>query len=74
MQYTTQLGRDILRKRQPPLTLAANKWHNVLLATYRFRWKQLWNPEHFKTEAGFIWQIWHKAVAINACMEGPVRP
>jgi hypothetical protein len=66
LHYTTQLGRDLLRKRQPQLTLATAKWPTLLPATYRFRWKQIWTPERSKTEAGFIWQLWHKAVALNA--------
>jgi hypothetical protein len=66
MHYTTQLGRNLLCKRQPPLTLATSKWPNTLPATHKFKWNQVWNPERAKTEAGFIWQLWHKAVALNA--------
>jgi hypothetical protein len=66
MHYTTTLGRDLLRKRQPPLTLATSKWPNILPGNFRFKWKQLWSSERSKTEAGFIWQIWHKSVALNA--------
>lgn len=66
MHYTTQLGQDFLRKRQPPLRLAASKWANILLLNFIFKWKQLRFPERSKTEASFIWQIWHKSVALNA--------
>jgi hypothetical protein len=66
MHYNIQLGRDLLQKRQPPLTLASNKWPNILPDIHRFKWNQVWNPERAKLEAGFIWQLWHKAVAINA--------
>jgi hypothetical protein len=63
--YTTKLGRELLRKRLPPLDLTATKWANTLPANFRFGWSTVWAKERGKKEAGFMWQIWHKAVAVN---------
>jgi hypothetical protein len=65
MSYSTKLGRDLLRKRQPPLQLAQRKWQQILPADFRFRWTNIWDHERQRKEAHLIWQIWHKAVAVN---------
>ena len=64
MHYTTQLGRNLFRKQQTPLTLAVSKWPTVLPATHRFKWNQVWMFEQSKTEVGFISEMWHKVVAL----------
>jgi hypothetical protein len=65
LHYTTKLGRELLRQRTPPLQLALMKWPNILPDNFRFRWSNVWAKERDRKEAGFIWQIWHKAVAVN---------
>jgi hypothetical protein len=65
MHYSTKLGRKLLRKRHPPLQLATRKWNQTLPADFRFRWTNVWDHERQKKEADLMWQIWHKAVAVN---------
>ena len=36
------------------------------LANYKLRWNNTWDMEKVKKEAGLMWMIWHKAVAVNA--------
>jgi hypothetical protein len=65
LKYSTKLGRDLLRKRHLPLQLVFKKWPQTLLDNFRFRWTNIWDHERQRKEAGLIWQIWHKAVAVN---------
>ena len=65
MQYSTKLGRKLLRKRHPLLQLAAKKWGQMLLANFRFWWTNIWDHERQRKEAGLIWQVQHKAVAVK---------
>jgi hypothetical protein len=65
MSYSTRMGREFLRKRKPVVPVAQKKWSNVLQPTFQFKWANTWDPERAGKEAGFIWQIWHRAVAVN---------
>jgi hypothetical protein len=65
MSYSTKLGRKILRMKHPPLQLATKKWSQTLPADFRFRWNSIWDHERQKKEAFLMWQMWHKAVAVN---------
>ena len=38
----------------------------ILPANYKLRWNNIWNTERVRKEAGLMWMIWHKAVAMNA--------
>jgi hypothetical protein len=65
MKYSTKMGRELLRKRHPPLQLAQHKWQPILPVDFRFRWTNVWDHERQRKEAYLLWQVWHRAVAIN---------
>jgi hypothetical protein len=65
MSYSTQMGRQMLRKRNPVVQTAQRKWSNILPPTFQFKWSNTWDPERAGKEAGFIWQLWHHVVAVN---------
>lgn len=41
------------------------KWAGTLPATFCLRWNTIWLKERIRKEGGLLWQIWHKAVAVN---------
>ena len=65
--YSAKKGRtQILKPRlslEKPIT---TKWRNILPPSYRPRWKEVWLPRRPKKEAGFIWSVYHCAIAVNA--------
>lgn len=65
LQYTTKMGREILAKKHPLLQLAQSKWQGVLNVNYKFSWNNTWDAERVSKEGRLIWQLWHKAVAVN---------
>jgi hypothetical protein len=65
LSYAIQFGRELLRKRHPPLQLAASKWSLNLPQTFVFDWSEVWDTEGVRKEAGLIWRLWHKAFAVN---------
>lgn len=65
VQFTTKKGRDLFKARKPPLMVASKKWSGLLPADFRFQWRNNWMAERVSKEAHLIWQLWHKAVAVN---------
>jgi hypothetical protein len=48
LDYTVQLGREILRNPHESLQIAATKWNLVLARDFKFLWVDVW-------EANLIW-------------------
>jgi hypothetical protein len=46
------------------LNIAAKRYSSVLLPNFRLKWLNTWQKQQSK-EAGFIWVMWNKAIAIN---------
>ncbi len=65
MNYTTQLGRCLLKKHHQVPNPMVKKWGGVLPANFRLLWKTVWPAKRVRKEAGLLWLIWHRAVAIN---------
>jgi hypothetical protein len=65
MCYTAELGRDILKKRHIVPNVVTIKWQGVLPMDYKLRWDNVWDGEKVRKEAGLIWLVWHRAVAVN---------
>lgn len=69
MNYTTELGRNLLKSQHVEPNVVTVKWQGVLLATYKLRWDNIWDKERVRKEAGLIWMTWHRAVAVNEWRE-----
>jgi hypothetical protein len=65
MNYTSELGRRMLKLRHVVPNVVMRKWQGVLPVLYKFRWDNAWNRERIRKEAGLIWLTWHLAVAVN---------
>jgi hypothetical protein len=65
MNYSADLGRQLMKKHHIIPNVVIRKWQGVLPETYKFRWDNTWDGERIKKEAGLIWLTWHRAVAIN---------
>jgi hypothetical protein len=51
--------------KKPHLALVQTKWRDVLPNNFQLHWNNVWEKGRGRKEAGFMWQIWHKAVAVN---------
>jgi hypothetical protein len=65
MEYTTQLGRKLLRDKRVIPDIPRLRWSDTLPSSFVFPWKANWAPERASKESGLIWQVWHKALAVN---------
>jgi hypothetical protein len=63
--YTASLGRNLLRNRHDIPNLIVKKWQGVLPFTFRLCWKTVWAKKRTPKEAGLLWLIWHRSVAVN---------
>ena len=62
MDNTTRLARELLRKRTPIPIIPHLHW---LPLRFSFRWKANWGADRASKESGLIWQLWHRAIAVN---------
>jgi hypothetical protein len=65
LDYSTQQGRSLLRACYNTPDLAATRWNLILPPRFQFAWGDAWTSERARKEAMLIWQLWHKAVAVN---------
>jgi hypothetical protein len=65
MDYTTRLGRYLLRTRWPSPWVVTIKWSIVLPANFTFNWSELWITKRARKEARPLWRVFHKALAVN---------
>ena len=65
MKYTSNQGRDLLRRQTITPNVVERKWAGISPTNYKLRWNNLWDTERVRKEAGLMWSIWHKAVAVN---------
>jgi hypothetical protein len=65
MNFTTQTGRTMLRKRYTPPDLVSTKWNLQLPSNFQLDWGDTWDAERARKEAGLIWRLWHKAIVVN---------
>ena len=47
-------------------SIVRKKWSGLLPSSYKLRWFNVWDFKRVHKEAGLMWSIWHKVVAINA--------
>jgi hypothetical protein len=73
LDYNTQLGRSLLRHQYLKENLATKKWNMILPTKFQFVWSDTWDMVRARKEAMLIWQMWHKAVAVNA-WRGRISP
>ena len=66
MKYSSKQGRELLQRQARIPNVVEKKWARVLPANYKLRWNNVWDTERIRKEAGLMWMIWHKAVAVNA--------
>lgn len=65
MEYTTKMGRLLLRRHHKVPLVVEKKWRGILPQSYKLRWATIWDAERAKNEGGLLWAIWHRAVAVN---------
>ena len=65
MKFTSNQGRELLRRSANTPNVVEKKWARVLPTNYKLRWNNIWETERVRKEAGLMWMIWHKAVAVN---------
>ena len=65
LEYTSQLGREMLKKQHILPNLVTKKWQGVLHHDFRLQWSSVWDKVHTRKEAELLWLIWHRAVAVN---------
>jgi hypothetical protein len=65
MEYSTKMGREFLRALRPIPNIPQLRWSDNLPAGFTFRCKANWEADRASKESGLIWQIWHRAVAVN---------
>jgi hypothetical protein len=66
MKFTTKSGREALKKRHVIPNVAVKKWSGILPANFKFKWKNVWDKSRISKEAGMLWLVWHRAIAVNA--------
>lgn len=66
MHYSAKFGRELLRDKHPVPDVIQRKWQGILPLTHRLRWKTIWVKYRTPKEAGLVWLVWHRAVAVNA--------
>ena len=66
MKYSSKQGRELSQHQARILNVVERKWRGVLPDNYKLKWDNVWDTERTKKEAGLMWMIWHKAVAVNA--------
>lgn len=60
MGYTSRIKKRIVVNN--PVT---RKWQGVLPQDFRLKWRTVWTKERISKEAGLLWLVWHRAVAVN---------
>ena len=65
MKYSSKQGKELLQRQARIPNVVERKWPRVLLANYKLRWNNVWDTERIRKEAGLMWMICHKAVAVN---------
>ena len=66
LKYSLKQGRELLQRQARIPNVVEWKWSGVLPDNYKLRWNNVWDIERIRKEAGLMWMIWHKAVAINS--------
>lgn len=65
MEYSSKLGRDLLKQKHVVHNPVTRKWGGVLPDDFQLKWKTVWLKDRTRKEAGLLWLIWHRAVAVN---------
>ena len=73
MKFTSNQGRELLWRQASIPNVVEKKWVGVLPTNYKLRWNNIWDIERVRKEAGLMWMIWHKVVAVNM-WRGVVSP
>jgi hypothetical protein len=64
LNYMAKRERELLHNRQV-LKKSQHKWQQEYLINFQLDWKDPWLKDRGKKEGGFLWSIWHRAVATN---------
>jgi hypothetical protein len=63
--YTAKLGRALLTTSSTLSNSIAHKWEGILPPDYQPDWNEVWLAGRPRKEAGFLWSLYHGAVAVN---------
>ena len=55
-----------LKLKHPPPRSIIIKLHGILTPRLKLKLRNVWDITRSRKEGGYVWSIWHKAVAINA--------
>ena len=66
MQYTTKIGRKLLRSQLLVIDIARSKWAGILPSNFWLRRSSIGLLERTPEEVVLLWFIWHKALPMNA--------
>lgn len=65
MDYNVKLVRDLLREKHIIPNPVERKWQGILPFSHQFKWNTVWAKPRIPKEAGLLWLVWHRAVAVN---------
>lgn len=57
MEFTSKMGRELLKKRHQVDNPITRKWGGVFPDNYRMQWKIVWLNERTRKEADLLWLI-----------------
>ncbi|KAG0625649.1 hypothetical protein M758_2G071300 [Ceratodon purpureus] len=63
--YTAKLGRKVFRPRTELTFPIQDKWRQDWPIGHTIHWKEIWHKDRSMKEAGFLWSLVHRAVAVN---------
>jgi len=63
--YSARLGRSLLIDRSSLVRTIPDKWHSAIAADFYPRWLDVWSKARPLKEAGFLWSVYHRAVAVH---------
>lgn len=73
LEFTAKLGRSFLSCKKILVKSIEVKWRGEVTPRFRPRWKAVWSKSRPQKDAGFIWSIYHRTVAMH-CWRKIVAP
>jgi hypothetical protein len=55
----------MLTDSKPKINVVEKRWIRVFFFTFKLRWTNIWCKMQSRKEAGFMWALWNKPIAVN---------
>lgn len=65
MNYNVREGKKLFNSRETPSRNVSKKWNQIFSTDFKLKWQHVWLKRRSKKEVGFLWSLWHKALAVN---------